>query len=213
MSIGLGLAALLCSCASLGTRVKVENPDLVDSIQVVGLAPVYVDELTLSVCPQGQTLALAALVSEVEKSGTFKMVSADSLVAHIRGDGAVDAEGLLDSARRLGLDGVLFCKCEAWEAQTTTTETVGFGVSFGSDGVSAGLVEEPVTNINWGGAKVSLQMVASRTGKLVLSTQFDTVKGKSYWMAPPPDKQIADAVEGAFKPVAEAWTKRNGKPK
>lgn len=180
---------------------------LVDSMQTVGLSPIYVDELTLSVCPQAQRLALGALVSEMEKSRAFKTVGADSLIAHVQGEGAMDAEKFMDSARRQSLDGVLFCKVEAWEAQSTTTETVGFGVSFGTDGPSAGLIEEPVTNVNWGGAKVSLQLVASRTGKLVLSTQFDTVKGKSYWKTPSPEKQIADAVEGAFKPVAEARAK------
>jgi hypothetical protein len=207
LSIVLGLAALLWSCASLGTRVEVRNPELVNSIQVVGLAPIYVDELTLSVCGQADSLALAALVSQMEKSGAFRVVSAESLVADVQGEGAMDAEALLASARRLNLDGVLFCKLEAWEARMTTTETVGFGVSFGTSGTRAGLVQEDVTKVNWGGAKVSLQVVESRTGMLVLSTQFDTVKGKSYWMPPAPDKQIADAMEGAFKPLAKAWAK------
>lgn len=207
LSIVVGLAALLWSCASLGTRVAVRNPELVDSIQVVGLAPIYVDELTLAVCNQADSVALAALVSQIKKFGSFKMVSADSVLAQAQGDSLVYAETFLASARRLNLDGVLFCKLEAWEAQTTTTETVGFGVSFGTGGTRAGLVQEDVTNVNWGGAKVSLQMVKSNTGVLVLSTQFDTVKGKSYWMAPPPAKQIADAMEGAFKPLAKAWAK------
>lgn len=207
LSIVLGLAAFLCSCASLGTRVKVGDPERVDSIRVVGLAPIYVDELTLSVCNQAGSRAMAALIGQVEKSGAFRVVSAESLMAHVQGEGEMPAESFLGSARRQGLDGVLFCKLEAWEAQSMTTETVGFGVSFGTDGTSVGLIQEDVTKVNWGGAKVSLQVVECRSGELVLSTQFDTVKGKSYWKVPPPDKQIADAIEGAFKPVAEAWAK------
>jgi len=205
-SIVLGLV-VLCSCASLGTRVKIRNPELVKSIQIVGLAPIYVDEHTLAVCGQAESVALAALVSQIEMSRAFKVVSAESLAAHAQGEDVIDAEALLASARRQGLDGVLFCKLEAWEAGMTTTETVGLGVSFGTGGTRAGLVQEDVTKFNWCGAKVSLQMVESRAGTPVLSTQFDTVKGKSYWTAPPPDKQIADAMEGAFKPLAKAWAK------
>lgn len=205
--IALGLVSLLCSCASLGTRSDVRNPELLGSIEIIGLAPVYVDELTLSVCAEAGTIATTALVAETEKSGAYRVVSADSLIAHAQADGGVTAEALVASAREQGLDGVLFCKVEAWEAHPTTVETVGFGVSFGTGGTSLGLAQEAVTTTEWAGAKVSFQMVDSRTGTIVCTTQFDTVKGKSYWIPPPPAEQIAHAMEGAFKPLAKAGAK------
>ena len=215
----LGLAILLCSCASFGTKVDIRSPDLVNTIRVVGIAPIYVDGLTLSVCAPAESVAMAALVSQIEQSGAFKVVSADTLVAQAQEEdnqteqqdcGYMNAEALLTCARRLNLDGVLYCKLEAYEVGSTTTETVGWGVSFGTSGTSAYLVEEPVTKINWAGAIVSLQIAECSAGQLVMATKFDTMKGKSYSFAPPPEKQIVDAVMGAFKPVAKEWAKQVG---
>ena len=203
----VGCGVFLSSCASLGTRAEVARPELISSIRVVGLAPVLVDDHTLSVCGQAESVARAALVNQIEQSGAFGVVSAETLLAYVDQEAAVDAEALLAAADRLELDGILFCKLSAYEAEVTTTETVGWGVSFGTAGTHVGLVREPVTKVNWLGAKVSLQIAESSTGELVLATEFDTFKGKSYWTAPPPQDQIADAVEGAFRPLAEAWVK------
>ncbi len=201
----LGCGVFLTSCASLGTRVEISKPESVSSIRVIGLAPIVVDEHTLSVCGEADSVARTALVGQIEQSGTFRVVSADTLLAHVDPGVSVDAEALLASADRLGLDGVLFCKLGAYEAEVTTTETVGWGVSFGTAGTHVGPVREEVTRINWIGAKVSLQIAESSTRALVLATEFDTFKGKSYWTPPPPQDQIADAIEGAYGPIAEAW--------
>jgi hypothetical protein len=172
---------------------------------VVGLAPILVDEHTLSVCGEAESVARAALLGRIEQSSTFRVVSAGTLLAHVDTKTSVDAEALLASADRLGLDGVLFCKLSAYEAEVTTAETVGWGVSFGTAGTHVGPVREEVTKVNWIGAKVSLQIAESSTKALVFATEFDTFKGKSYWTPPPPQDQIADAIEGAYKPIAEAW--------
>ena len=198
---------MISSCASLGTRVEVLRPEFIDSIRVVGLAPVLVDDHTLSVCDQAESITRAALVNQIEQSGAFRVVSTDTLLAHVDQEAAVDAAALLAAAGRLGLDGVLFCKVSAYEAEVTTMEPIGWGVSFGTAGTRVGRVREAVTKVNWLGAKVSLQIAESSTGELVSATEFDTVKGKSYWSPPPSEEQIADAVEGAFSPIAEAWAK------
>jgi len=203
----VGCGVFLSSCASLGTRVEVPAPEFISSIRVVGLAPILVDDHTLSVCRQAQSVAQAALVNQIEQSGAFSVVSTDTLLAHVDQEAGVDAEVLLVAADQLGLDGVLFCKISAYEAEATTTETVGWGVSFGTAGTHVGPVREAVTKVNWLGAKVSLQIAESSTRELVSATEFDTFKGKSYWTAPPPQDQITDAVEGAFRPIAEAWAK------
>ncbi len=203
----VGCGVFLSSCASLGTRVEVLKSESISSIQVVGLAPILVDDHTLFVCGQAESVAQAALINQIEQSGAFRIVGIDTLLAHVDQEAAVSAEALLAAADQLGLDGVLFCKLSAYEAEVTTSETVGWGVSFGTAGTHVGLVREAVTNVNWLGAKVSLQIAESSTRELVSATEFDTVKGKSYWTAPPPEDQIADAVEGAFRPIAEAWVK------
>ena len=207
--IGLELVALLCSCASVGTKVEVREPNLVKAIQVVGLSPIPVDDPTLSVCGQAQRVVLEALVSEIERNGTFRVIGADTLVAHVPHGVAMDAEALLSAARNLGLDGVLFCRLGAYQVEVTTMEKVGWGIEFGTSGTHLVSYEEPVTTSNWVGAQVWLQVVES-TGKLVLATRFDTFKGKSYWSAPSPERQIRDAVVGAFEPVAGIWAKRGG---
>jgi hypothetical protein len=210
LSASLGLA-IACSCASLGTKVDLREPGLVKLIRVVGVAPIPVDNPTLSVCGQAQGIARAALMREIERCGSFRVISADTLVSLLPPGTKIDAEALLDSARRLGLDGVLFCRLGAYEAEVTTVDRVGWGIEFGTSGTSLVSYEEPVTTYNWIGAQVWLQIVESATGRLVLASRFDTFKGKSYLSMPTPERHIDDAVAGAFKPVAEAWA-RQGQP-
>lgn len=207
LPIVLGLAVFLGACASLGTETNVYTPELVNTIKVVGLAPIYVDDLTFSVCGKADSVALAALVSQIEQSGAFRVVSADTLLAHVQEESVINAGVLLASARRQDLDGVLFCRVEADKVVKTSMETVGFGLDFSTGMPSSYRIQEEVTEVRWGGANVSLQMVESSAEKIVITTTFNTTWGKSYGTAPSPDKQIEDAIEGAFKPLAKEWAK------
>jgi hypothetical protein len=205
---------LLSSCAGLGTRVEILKPESVGSIRRVGLAPILVDDHTLSVCHGAEAVVREALTEQIAHSGVFEVVSADRLLARADKDGLLpccgvplDVQTLLIAADSLQLDGVLFCKLSAYEAEETTTEKTGdWGLSFDESGTHVTREEKNVTKVNWIGAKVSLQIVESSTGELVFSSVFDTFKGKTYtWTLPPPEGQIADAVEGAYRPLAKAW--------
>lgn len=203
----LGAVVFLGSCSSLATRCEVLRPQCVSSISSVGLAPIVVDGHTLSVCRDARSIALEALLTQIEQSSVFTVIPADTLLAYARQDSIVGAEALLAAANRLGLDAVLFCRLDAYEGTVTKMETVGWRVSFGEDGFGMGPVEEAVTKTTWIGSKVSVQIAEASSGHLVATTQFDTHKGKSYWKNPPVEQHIADAVEGAFKPIDETWAR------
>jgi hypothetical protein len=175
------MALTVVSCSSLGTRSDLVNQGTVERIHVVGIAPINVDESTLSVCEAAQSVAMDALIDQIEANRPFRVVGVDSLLLHFDEAEPVSPEAILAAAARMKLDAVLFCNLEA----------------------------DLTEDLRWRAAKASIQMVESSTGKLVIITEFNTQWGKSYWGwgQPAPAQQIADAVEGAFDPIVKAWSR------
>jgi len=202
------LSLVLLSCASLGTRTDVWKPQAAAAIHTVGLAPVIVDSHTMSVCREAQRVARDALVAQLDRANLFEVIGTDSLLSGVETGSTLELSTVLEAARRLHLDAVLLCRLGAVEFTSVDKEVVAWGlsVSLPDWGISVEPTEyREVTTVNWTGAKVLLQIAECSSGELVAAAAFDTFKGKSYWSMPSVEKQVADAVEGAFRPIAKAW--------
>lgn len=202
-----GLLAVLVSCSSLGTQAELRKPEAVKSIRRVAVAPIWVDDYTLSVCSTAEEIARTKLLRQIDEKTRLSIVPGESLLARMSTDSVLFAQALVSAARDIGIDAVIFCKVEAPEIAVTREETVGWGLGFRAGHLTLEPVKEPVTRVDHGGPTVSLQVVETATGDLVIQSEFDVALGKSYWTNPPFEKRVADGVDGAIKPIIETWGK------
>ena len=206
------IAILVClavpvSCSLLGSKTELRRPEAVGSINEVVLAPVWVDKGALSICSNAEEIVRARLLQQIDAKTRLSVMPEESLLTHVATGSYASALQLISAAGDLGFDAVIFCKVEAAKVAVVREETVGWGLGFDSGGVTLEPVTETVTSTELGSPTISLQVVEAARGDVVIQSDFDVGTGKSYWTNPEYEKQIADGVDGALKPIIKIWRK------
>ena len=199
--------AVLMSCSLLGSKTELRKPEAVGSINKVVLAPIWVDAGALSLCSNAEEIARARLLQQIDAKTGLSVMPEESLLTRVATGSYASASQLISAAGDLGFDAVIFCKVEAAKVAVESEERVGWGLGFDSGGVTLEPITETVTSTELGSPTISLQVVEAVQGDLVIQSDFDVTTGKSYWTNPAYEKQIADGVDGALKPIIKIWRK------
>lgn len=178
--VAASLAMALSACASF--RAKLNAPEELRSVNQVAVAPLRVtappdkkferpdDEQ--AVVDSATVSGLRSAFPQVLEAGQWSAVPGDT------------DDQMLDKARALGMDAVLFVDASYEPARVSPTETM----------------------VN---SRVEIRLVSAKDGKVLMASSHGTKWGNVYLHAPPARKTLADAAKAAVKPIVQA--KKNPK--
>jgi hypothetical protein len=196
------LGSLIMSCASLGTKVRVVNPEALSALETIAIWPIAVvplrgkfeekfPELNDSILAQSydarMTCELASedaellLAHYLDSHEMFSVISADSVMALVTLHDPSFSRFSKDDWRTYS---------DLINAQAIILSKLSFaGESWGTN------------------TYVTLVLCSQHTGEVIVETKFNTMWGKSYFFPQPIENTMPDAIEGAVKALAKAMRK------
>ena len=111
LGAALAFAAFLVSCASLGAKVEIYEPEVARSIRSVVVCPAAIDARVLAVCPNAQEIVTQVLLDQIEKGTEWSAVS--------------DSGQICQPSRSSLFDAILRCdlRGRVKKSSITTTDT------------------------------------------------------------------------------------------
>ena len=173
------LGLILVSCAGTGTHQSVLNKEALDSVHTIGIAPYLMNDAATAVYDSVFQALDTTLVGHLRASGRFtRIVPWDTLKLYVDEHARPVPPQLFERAKQDHIDAVLFCKLE--------------------------MLKSSYMFIPLNDAAVTLVLSKADNKAMILSLQFSTKQGASYFLPPGVGQVTKDATAGAVEALLKA---------